>query len=442
MEHTLEPLVYIGPAEGNPKAEWKLKSPREILALKICDMAMGSGAFLVQCCRYLAERLVEAWQILEDETNPASKNPTSEIRNPKFIITPEGDLSAGSSAERLLPADPAERLAIARRYVADRCLYGVDINPMAVEMAKLSLWLITLQQDRPFTFLDHALKCGDSLLGISNFEQLSRFSLDSSKEHQVLVLQGYEHHIKAATKLRQHIESLPSDTNDQIEHKNRFNLEAESHLSRLKLAASVLVSAKMQNLKGEVGEMARVKAHLAAYQAVEYGQLSDAHVIAAVNLANRRPFHWPLEFPEVFNDEENEVRTSGFDAFVGNPPFMGGQKITGGLGTDYRDYLVENIARGQRGSADYCSYFFLRSHALLNPNHGMAGLIATNTIAQGDSREVGMDQIITRGSIIPRAISSRPWPGVAALEVAHVWLRRGKWEGDRILDDKVVSGIT
>ena len=65
VQHTLEPLVYVGPAEGKPQTEWKLKSPREILALKVCDMAMGSGAFLVQTCRWLADRLVEAWDAAE-----------------------------------------------------------------------------------------------------------------------------------------------------------------------------------------------------------------------------------------------------------------------------------------------------------------------------------------------------------------------------------------
>jgi len=70
--------------------------------------------------------------------------------------TPEGELSAGDPAERLIPADAGERLSIARRYIADRCIYGVDINPMAVELAKLSLWLITLQRDRLFTFIGPA----------------------------------------------------------------------------------------------------------------------------------------------------------------------------------------------------------------------------------------------------------------------------------------------
>ena len=165
VQHTLEPLVYEGPAEGLPREQWKLKSPKAILDLKVCDMAMGSGAFLVQACRYLAERLVEAWENVEKQ-HPG-----------EVLITPEGKFSTGSPSERLVPADTNERIAIARRVVADRCLYGVDINPMAVEMAKLSLWLITLQRDRPFTFLDHALKCGDSLLGVSSIKQIENFSL-------------------------------------------------------------------------------------------------------------------------------------------------------------------------------------------------------------------------------------------------------------------------
>ena len=80
VRHTLEPLVYEGPAEGLPKEQWKLRAPKQILGLKVCDMAMGSGAFLVQACRYLAERLVEAWEN-EEKRHPG-----------EVLITPEGDL--------------------------------------------------------------------------------------------------------------------------------------------------------------------------------------------------------------------------------------------------------------------------------------------------------------------------------------------------------------
>ena len=153
VQYTLEPLVYVGPAEGKPKSEWRLKSAAELLALKICDMACGSGAFLVQADRYMAERLLEAW----DAAKHANPNTPG--------ITPEGTPSTGKANEALIPDDPAERKTYAMRIIAQRCLYGVDKNPLAAEMAKLSLWLLTLAKDKPFEFLDHSIRCGDSLVG-------------------------------------------------------------------------------------------------------------------------------------------------------------------------------------------------------------------------------------------------------------------------------------
>ena len=120
---------------------------------------------------------------------------------------------------------------------------------------------------------------------------------------------------------------------------------------------------------------------------------------------------------------------------------MGGQKITGNLGTAYRDYLVEHLAHGKRGSADLCAYFTLRAASLLR-DCGQFGFLATNTIAQGDTREVGLDQLTADGCVIPRAVPTRPWPGTANLEVAHVWLRRGRWNSPFLLDEKHVSGIS
>ena len=126
---------------------------------------------------------------------------------------------------------------------------------------------------------------------------------------------------------------------------------------------------------------------------------------------------------------------------MSNPPFQGGKLITGSLGTDYRKFLVEYLAHGKRGNADLCSYFFLRAGQLVRQN-GMSGLLATNTIAQADTREVGLDQITSADWTIPRAIPSRKWPGTASLEVAQVWLRRGDWYGSYSLNEKLTDGIT
>ena len=139
VAHALEPAF----AQLGPDA-----MPDQILGLKVCDPAMWSGAFLVEACRVIASRLVPAWVRLP-ETKPR------------------------------IPADEDEELH-ARRLVAQRCLYGVDKNPRAVDLARLSLWLATLAKDHEFTFLDHALKCGDSLVGLTK-DQIAATHWDPSK---------------------------------------------------------------------------------------------------------------------------------------------------------------------------------------------------------------------------------------------------------------------
>ncbi len=310
VQYTLEPLVYVGPAEGKPKEEWRLKSPKELLDLKVCDMAMGSGAFLVQACRYLAERLVEAWEKVEKGQAGT------------FVTTPEGELSTGSVGERLIPADAAERIAIARRTVADRCLYGVDVNQMAVEMAKLSLWLITLQRDRPFTFLDHALKCGDSLLGVSSLEQIENFSLRSGPVQTTISTVNLFRYIEDAAAKRRDLENLPSNDHGQIEAKTRLHVEAEAAMAKVKALAACLIAFEMRGLDGEKYESLRDAASANVQHAMEQ-PLAHFQAYTKLQLGNEvlRPFHWPLEFCEVFQN-------GGFTAILTNPPFAEGATIS------------------------------------------------------------------------------------------------------------------
>ncbi|MGF1518898.1 MAG: Eco57I restriction-modification methylase domain-containing protein [Nodosilinea sp.] len=253
VKYTLEPLVYAGVAEGKPKEDWRLRSAAELLALKVCDMAMGSGAFLVQVCRYLSERLVEAWEAemvgwgdggIEDkaaDTTPLPAHPSthSPTHSPKLRILPDGSLSTAEPGEAILPNDPDERLAIARRIVADRCLYGVDKNPMAVEMAKLSLWLITLQKNRPFTFLDHALRCGDSLLGVTSQEQIEFLHLNPDNEAVQLrtVSEIWRPLLAQAIAKRKELESFTVNDIQDLARKEVLQAEAEALTSNIKIAA-------------------------------------------------------------------------------------------------------------------------------------------------------------------------------------------------------------
>ena len=122
---------------------------------------------------------------------------------------------------------------------------------------------------------------------------------------------------------------------------------------------------------------------------------------------------------------------------VGNPPFIGGQKITGAAGTDYRNHLIAWIAGGTKGSADLVAYFFLNATKVSRS----LGYLATNTIAQGDTSEVGLTQIIDMGWTLHRATSSTTWPGEATLEIAKVWTTAHPWSGQHVLDGRPVVGI-
>jgi hypothetical protein len=399
VQYTLEPLVYQGPAEGLPREQWVLKTPKEILDLKVCDMAMGSGAFLVQACRYLSERLVETWE------NEEKKHPS------EVLITPEGGFSKGAPSERIVPQDSAERLATARRIVADRCLYGVDINPMAVEMAKLSLWLMTLDAKRPFTFLDHAFKCGDSLLGLSTFNQLERFTLRPDAGKQIGFSTGrLQKDIDYAKQKREVLEAMPSDTPEQIVTKGLLYSEAEEAVAMFKSAADILAGVELMGLKGKKYEAARETFADETRRYMEHGE-DRLRAYAKKQLDGHRALHWPLTFPEISNRH-------GFDAFIGNPPFLGGRNITSIYGKHYNDSLLE-MFDSPGTSADLCSYFVKRSWRMLRP-HGTAGLVAVETIASGKTQLNGLSAICAEGGRIFRARTSVPWPGDANREVAVV----------------------
>lgn len=442
VQHTLEPLVYDGPAQGKPKEAWRLRRPQQILELKICDMAMGSGAFLVQSCRYLAERLVEALE-QQGKRQPAKGKS-------------DGALALLTAAE-----SDEERLTLARRLVADRCLYGVDKNPLAVEMAKLSLWLITLAKGRPFTFLDHALKAGDSLVGV-DLEQLRYWSLhpDSAKgQGQQFAMLGIELEIQAMIAKRREIETLPVQEVADLQHKATLLKEADALAHNLKRAGDMLITSYYNDLKSRERESLRqallsVARDGASLDEGWQGRLPSVNSVGEDDGADLRPFHWPLEFPEVFlapmvaqqraaslgqltaadtlfAQQEDEGRT-GFDAFVGNPPFIGGKRISSTLGTTMQSFIKISFDRS-KGAADYVAYFFRRAFVLSNSS-GYLGLIATNSISETDTRLVGLRCIIDDGGVLFRVESSLRWPGTAGVYVSIVHIAKSDYSGDLFLD--------
>ncbi|MBN8564087.1 MAG: restriction endonuclease [Leptolyngbya sp. UWPOB_LEPTO1] len=443
VQYTLEPLVYEGVAEGKPKEEWKLRSASELLQLKICDIAMGSGAFLVQTCRYLAGKLVEAWQ-------------QAEVEHPgQVVIAPDGTLSIARPEECPIPKEPEERLLVAQRIVADRCLYGVDKNPLAVEMAKLSLWLVTLAKGRPFTFLDHALKWGDSLLGITRAEQIEFLTLNPDQEANQLSIasETWKPILDEAIEKRHKLESFSTNVIQDLEEKERLFEEAERLIDRLRFVGDHLIgraladAGKTANLLAEdlMVVSDRIKQELerkeTEAESLEITALkaSTERMINLGNPANqppRKPFHWLLEFPEVFLQEDY---CRGFDVIMSNPPFIPGTGITERLGQKYWNYIGSAFPRRKK-AADLCSYFFIRSSEVLKSN-GYFGLIATNKIAQGDTREVGLALLTEKGATIYRAISELTWAGSANVQISIVHICKTFWQASRILDGQKVANI-
>jgi hypothetical protein len=428
VQHTLEPLVYVGPAQGLPQDKWKLKSPSDLLGLKICDMAMGSAAFLVQTCRWLGDRLVESWDIEENNGK---------------VISFEGEVLNEAGRSELLPHDKGERILIARRLIASRCLYGVDINPMAVELAKLSLWLITLMKGRPFDFLDHALKCGDSLLGVSSVQQIENFSLRPGDRQVTFATANLSRYVDEASAKRRALEDLPGNDCSQIETKNRLHAEAEAATAKVKAAADCLIAFELRGLGGDAYEDQRTeeaeKVQLLMKRDADesirnlQSAINNLNAHAHEQLRGRRPFHWPVEFPEVFG-------RGGFDAFVGNPPYLHGRRISTIWGVEYLRHLCSYHDK-VNGSADLVAYFVLRSFALIR-EYALFGVVTTQGIFQGDTRETGLDYILRNGGYIYDATSDFPWPGTAAVRVCRFVLWKAKRPVRVYLDGQEVESIS
>lgn len=435
VTETLTPVAYVGPAEGTSRDRWVLKSPAELLDLKICDPAMGSGAFLVQACRWLSDRLVEAWSLVEATGK---------------TVSVDGEILEAGTAKEPLPRDSEARMVIARRLIAERCLYGVDLNPLAVELAKLSIWLVTLAKGRPFGFLDHNLRCGDSLLGIHRLDQLTQLSMNPTSQGQLRLFgQNIERAVREAIELRQQLREMPIRDIRDVEAMAHLNADARRKLEVPEFIADAFIGEVFaSDGNGAVLENALASLTIQAGQVIDgdrdlFTSMRRRSIDAlSMDLPGdkpaRRAFHWVLEFPEVFFAEHE-----GFSAIVGNPPFMGGTLISGRFGKRYqiflRDWFLSEADNGGRG--DLCAYFFLRAAQILR-SEGSMGLIGTKTIGEGDTKSIGIAELTRRNFQIYSVKSNIPWPGAASVSVSLVWLYRGNWRGLNTLNGATVAAIS
>ena len=391
VRRTLEPiLARLRAEQGGPGPP----RPERILDLRICDPALGSGAFLVEACRQLGDALVESWR-------------------------------AHDAAPEIPPGE--DEVVFARREIARRCLYGVDRNPLALDLARLSLWLVTLARDHPLTFLDHALRHGDSLVGLTR-RQIEAFHWRGGAPR---FQAGFEtmrirEHLQEIAALRERIQEAGEAVSD---HERRaWWRDARDALDAAAVFGDLALAAFFEKARPKEREALRLEfaAAVERGETPRYRSWLEERRHAEPPLA---PFHWEIEFPEVFEREN-----PGFDAVVGNPPFAGKNTVAAANAPGYPDWLKQAHA-DSHGNADQVAHFFRRAFDLLRRD-GAFGLIATNTIAQGDTRSTGLRWICEHGGEIYDARRRVPWPGLAAVVVSVLHVCKGRFAGVWRSDDE------
>ena len=349
---------------------------REALKLNILDPAMGSGHFLVEATTFLADEIA---------THPTTQ--------------PLGEASKDE-----------DEIAHWRRRVVETCIYGVDLNPLAVELAKLSLWLTTIATDQPLNFLDHHLRCGNSLVG-TRLEDLREVPELKKKKHERLKLswKGTENlraALQQAVRFVEEIEAKDSANVDAVKNKEKLwsekvrpalepfravanlwtscffgnelpQIEYEALIELLDLqsgkAPSWKSAAEFQAITAQAIKKGALKLAGRKFEEAELVELAGHLERAAAMGEARKFFHWELEFPEVFFNADGSPRESpGFDAVVGNPPYVGFKS------SDEKDrvYLKSGFERIFDGKGDLL-YYFLGQAIQITSRLGYVGMITS-----------------------------------------------------------------
>jgi methylase of polypeptide subunit release factors len=420
IKHSLEYLI-----EERVQPYYQKKAEKEatlelLLKLKVCDVACGSGHILLSGARRIS---LEYARI---ETGEEQPNPSAIRRAMKKVVR--------------------------------NCIYGVDKNPLAVELCKVALWLEAYNPGEPLSFLDHHIKCGDSIVGLARREELERgianeafkkLPGDDAEVVKYLTKKNKdESHGKEnffdtnelltninqiSTKYRE-FDLLPEKTLEDVKKKaKQYNVLKGSDWWRLKEAADVQVAQfflpKTKDYQSKLTTFADYFRILGGEKGKHERQIAGAMAVGI----EKRFFHWFLEFPDVFAE-------GGFDCILGNPPFLGGKRISGNYGDEYLNYIKTNYYPAE-GSVDLVVYFFRRIFDIVKYG-GIQALISTNTLSQGDSRISGLEQIIRNKGKLIFAIKSVKWPGQAAVEVSLVSISKAERFKSVFLNGKLVEFIS
>lgn len=376
VEHTLGPLLAERSASlASEKARPTPEAVRQrFLDLRVLDLAMGSGHFLVEALDYIA-----TWIATDPSYEPA-----------------EDDAEAD--------------LAELRRLVAEHCIYGVDVSYLAVELAKLSMWLRTMVFGKPLDFLDHHLRWGNSVVGIADLSELAQLGEASEADGEQLVF-PMDHAVSRTQRVAaflEHIGLVPTNTIGDVIQKEALLANADRERADLRRVADLHTSFRFgETLRTRRDELLALE-HQQVRQAdifgedqhrldlfgrrglrdlddtfyhtvartlgdrlISLGQL-DRFVAEATAIARRhKAFHWPIEFPDVWFTERGWRAQPGFDAVIGNPPYVRMERFK-----DIKPFLGKAYATHE-SRADLYVYFVERAHRLLRPG-GRFGMILSN----------------------------------------------------------------
>lgn len=321
------------------------------LSMKILDPAMGSGHFLARATDYIAQAIA---------TDP--------------YIKPPGDIGEDSE------------LTYYRRRVVENCIYGVDLNPLAVELAKLTLWLGTMAKSKPLSFLNHHLRVGNSLIGagVADLDEIPKVKKKKGKSFDLsrapvqfgLFQEAFNKKLYVLLQNRALIAQLPSETLEDVRNKQKWERDFEHDMRRFRILADLWVSTYFGNSVAWDEYNALIE-NLQSPEPEWKKLLQKACIQGAIAMAEERHFfHWELEFPEVFYDTKgNHKANLGFDAVIGNPPYVDSENMVKNQ-PEEREYISSQYIAA-KGNWDLYIPFWELTIGLLN-NQGSASLITPN----------------------------------------------------------------
>lgn len=395
-------VEYLVRRAVDPLAEGK--RPEEILKLSVCDPAMGSGHFLVGACRRLAEHLLSAYRSRYAEGKARAEAEGKEPYQHELLV----DAGVHAEVARAWLDEPSE-LAACRRLVAFNCLYGVDKNPLAVELARVSLWLATAASDHPLTFLNHRLVAGDSLLGITVDDLLRGFYRKKVKK----ALTGedpaqgelpfyfsraeLDARLRRAFRFLHEIERLETEQPGDFEDQQQAWLTMQQELAEFVDAHYLRVGRAFLDEHDGAADPLLANGWMQEIQD-QHSISEETRLVASKAIAKGkeiRAFCWELAFPELFFEPETEGQgirrreRPGIDAMVGNPPW---DKI--------RPFQKEFFARFDPAIRDYQGQALKRRIGQLAP----AGSEALRLWQEYNGLQTDLALSLTRGGIYENQI--------------------------------------